>query len=81
MWLRAQYGRLCAWDQAKALALREASHERHGRTQLAEAVGEARSLILSKLQAKRTAPPRSRPGAIGSRGRIAMCGFIGADKL
>ena len=34
-WLRGQHGRLCAWEQAKALALREASRELHGRTQLA----------------------------------------------
>ena len=34
MWLQAQLGRLCAWEQAKALALREASRELHGRTQL-----------------------------------------------
>ena len=35
VWLHAQHGRLCAWEQAKALALREASRELHGRTQLA----------------------------------------------
>ena len=35
MWLHAQDGRLCAWEQAKALALREVSRELHGRTQLA----------------------------------------------
>ena len=35
LWLRAQHGRLCAWEQAKALALREVSRELHGRTQLA----------------------------------------------
>ena len=34
-WLHAQHGRLCAWAQAKALALREVSRELHGRTQLA----------------------------------------------
>ena len=34
MWLHAQDGRLCAWEQAKALALREVSRELHGRTQL-----------------------------------------------
>ena len=34
VWLQAQHGRLCAWEQAKALALREASRELHGRTQL-----------------------------------------------
>ena len=34
VWLRAQHGRLCAWEQAKALALREVSREIHGRTQL-----------------------------------------------
>ena len=34
VWLQAQLGRLCAWEQAKALALREASRELHGRTQL-----------------------------------------------
>ena len=34
VWLQAQHGRLCAWEQAKALALREASCELHGRTQL-----------------------------------------------
>ena len=34
VWLHAQHGRLCAWEQAKALALREASRELHGRTQL-----------------------------------------------
>ena len=27
VWLHAQHGRLCAWEQAKALALREASRE------------------------------------------------------
>ena len=32
MWLHAQDGRLCAWEQAKALALREVSRELHGRT-------------------------------------------------
>ena len=34
VWLHAQHGRLSAWEQAKALALREASRELHGRTQL-----------------------------------------------
>ena len=29
-WLSAQEGRLCAWQQARALALREASTEIHG---------------------------------------------------
>ena len=32
VWLHAQHGRLSAWEQAKALALREASRELHGRT-------------------------------------------------
>ena len=35
MWLHAQHGRLCAWEQAKALALRKVGRELHGRTQLA----------------------------------------------
>ena len=35
LWLQAPAGRLSAWEQAKALALREASRELHGRTQLA----------------------------------------------
>ena len=35
MWLSAPHGRLCPWQQARALALREASRELHsGRTQL-----------------------------------------------
>ena len=29
VWLHAQHGRLSAWEQAKALALREASRELH----------------------------------------------------
>ena len=35
LWVRAQHGRLRAWEQAEAQALREVSRELHGRTQLA----------------------------------------------
>ena len=67
-WLRGQHGRLCAWEQAKALALREASRELHGRTQLAwiaarvEKVGGGHpsdGALRKFLQAAATEPPRS----------------------
>ena len=86
VWLHAQHGRLSAWEQAKALALREASRELHGRTLLvwiAARVEKAGGdyIVADKLQAKRVEPSRSHPGAIGGRGWIAKYDFIIVDKL
>ena len=80
VWLHAQHGRLSAWEQAKALALREVSRELHGRTQLAW-IAKYDCIAADKLWAKRTEPSRNHPGAIGSRGRIAKYDFIVAGKL
>ena len=47
VWLHAQHGRLCAWEQAKALALREASHP-GAIPETWEAVGELRYAIYRR---------------------------------
>ena len=72
VWLRAQHGRLCAWEQAKALALREVSREIHGRTQLewiAARVekaggGHPRRYVTSSLMTSSRRDARSHPRAI-----------------
>ena len=68
VWLQAQLGHLCAWAQAKALALREASRElgaieSRGRNTMSGLIG------ADKLEEKRTEPSWSHPGAIGTCGR------------
>ena len=73
VWLHAQHGRHSAWEQAKALALREASRELHGRTLRRPGCGlrEVRATVQRSQQSlvgperlgtmRASAPPRAGP--------------------
>ena len=47
LWLAAPPGRLCPWQQARALALREASRELHGRAQLCWIAARLEKVLVS----------------------------------